>query len=161
MYNERPLHEYLNDLAARSPAPGGGSASALVGAIGVALMSMVANYTATMKKRNSDDFTPGGTNYKRPSRAVIAYCNLIKKQFKKSRPIVLGGMEASLRRIAHYDYWTDSVKRSILFDAKADILIYGMGEKTTLELASRLKEGKDHTGVRGICYISKECLEQR
>jgi uncharacterized radical SAM protein YgiQ len=124
------------------------------GVTGGCVDSMVANYTATMKKRNSDDFTPGGTNYKRPPRAVISYCNLIKRQFKKNRPIVLGGMEASLRRIAHYDYWDDSLRRSILFDTRADYVVYGMGESAVVELAGALKEGRDASDIRGICYIS-------
>ncbi|MCB4790256.1 MAG: YgiQ family radical SAM protein [Elusimicrobia bacterium] len=120
--------------------------------------SMVANYTVSKKRRKFDDFTPGGENTKRPDKAAIVYSNLIKRYFKNTKPIILGGIEASLRRIAHYDYWTDSVKRSILFDAKADILVYGMGEKSTLELASRLKEGKSYEDIKGICYISKECV---
>ena len=92
-----------------------------------AVDSMVANYTATRKRKKKDDFTPGGINTKRPDRATIAYSNLIRKYFKNTKPIVLGGIEASLRRIAHYDYWDDPIRRSILFDAKADILVYGMG----------------------------------
>ncbi len=92
--------------------------------------SMVANYTATKKKRRSDDFTPGGVNNRRPDRATIAYTNLIKRSFKESpKPIVLGGIEASLRRVVHYDFWSNKLRKSILFDAKADILSYGMGEK--------------------------------
>ena len=100
--------------------------------------SMVANYTALKKKRRKDDFTPGGENTKRPNRATIVYCNLIKKYFKNTKPLVLGGIEASLRRITHYDYWDDKIRKSILFDSKADILIYGMGEKSVLELAEKL-----------------------
>lgn len=124
--------------------------------------SMVANYTAARKKRRSDDLTPGGRNTKRPDRAVIVYSNLIRRHFKKTKPIVLGGIEASLRRISHYDFWSDSVKRSILFDAKADILVYGMGEKTVLELAEQLRQGDDVSAVRGICYIAKDvALENR
>jgi len=98
--------------------------------------SLVANTTATLKRRRSDDFTPGGENGRRPDRACIQYGNLIRKAFKNTVPIVLGGIEASLRRIAHYDYWTDAIRRSILFDAKADLLIYGMGEKAVLEIAA-------------------------
>ncbi|MFH1939711.1 MAG: YgiQ family radical SAM protein, partial [bacterium] len=92
--------------------------------------SMVANYTALKKRRRKDDFTPGGKNTRRPDRATIVYSNLIRKYFKSTKPIVLGGIEASLRRIAHYDYWDDKIRRAILFDAKADILVYGMGEKS-------------------------------
>ncbi|MBF0225678.1 MAG: YgiQ family radical SAM protein [Desulfobacterales bacterium] len=122
--------------------------------------SMVSNYTATKKKRNTDDLTPGGRNIKRPDRAVIVYTNLIKKYFKDTVPIVLGGIEASLRRISHYDYWSNSIKRSILFDSKADILVYGMGEKTILELAEVIKSKGDITKIRGICYISKEKINE-
>ncbi|MFO7931261.1 MAG: YgiQ family radical SAM protein [Thermodesulfobacteriota bacterium] len=117
--------------------------------------SMVANYTATGKKRKSDDLTAGGQNTRRPDRAVIAYTNLIRRYFKQTRPVVLGGMEASLRRISHYDWWSGKVRRSVLFDAKADLIVYGMAEKTLPELAHHLKSGKDITGIRGICYISK------
>ena len=122
--------------------------------------SMVANYTATGKKRHQDDFTPGGENTARPDRAVIAYCNLIRAAFKPCKPIVIGGIEASLRRIAHYDYWSDSVRRPILFDAKADILIYGMGEKAVTSLARRLREGRDWHTLRGICYALPANSEQ-
>ena len=117
--------------------------------------SMVANYTATKKFRRQDDYTPGGVNI-RPNRAAIAYTNLIRRFFKITKPIVLGGIEASLRRIAHYDYWDDAVRRSILFDAKADILAYGMAEHTVLELARDLQEGADWKGIKGLCYISSE-----
>lgn len=116
--------------------------------------SMVANYTALKKRRKKDDFTPGGKNTRRPDRAAIVYSNLIRKYFKNTKPIVLGGIEASLRRIAHYDYWDDKIRRAILFDAKADILVYGMGEKSVLKLAHNLKTGKDWKDIRGICYIS-------
>ncbi|MBR3410679.1 MAG: YgiQ family radical SAM protein, partial [Candidatus Methanomethylophilaceae archaeon] len=81
--------------------------------------SMVANYTSTNKRRKDDDFTPGGINDRRPDRACIAYTNLIKK-FAKGKPIILGGIEASLRRIVHYDMWSDSIRRSVLLDSKAD-----------------------------------------
>lgn len=121
--------------------------------------SMVANYTALKKKRRKDDFTPGGENTKRPDRATIVYCNLIKKYFKNTKPLVLGGIEASLRRIAHYDYWDDKIRKSILFDSKADILIYGMGEDSILELADKLKSGEDFKKIRGLCYISPQPKE--
>jgi uncharacterized radical SAM protein YgiQ len=121
--------------------------------------SMVANYTALKKKRRKDDFTPGGENTKRPDRATIVYCNLIKKYFKNTKPIVLGGVEASLRRIAHYDYWDDKIRKSILFDSKADLLIYGMAEDSILELADKLKSGEDFTKIRGLCYISPQPKE--
>jgi len=122
--------------------------------------SMVANYTALKKRRRKDDFTPGGKNNKRPDRATIVYSNLIRKYFKNTKPIVLGGIEASLRRIAHYDYWDDKIRRAILFDAKADILVYGMGEKSVLKLARNLKTGKNWKDIRGICYISPHSREE-
>lgn len=122
--------------------------------------SMVANYTATKKKRRSDDFTPGGENTKRSDRASIAYTNLIKRYFKNSEvPIVLGGIEASLRRITHYDYWSNNLRRPLIFDAKADILSYGMGEKSMLELARAIRDKKDWRDIRGLSYISKEAKE--
>lgn len=117
--------------------------------------SMVANYTATKKWRKSDDYTPGGTNNRRPDRAVIAYTNLVRRYFKGTCPIVIGGIEASLRRIAHFDFWSNKIRRSILFDAKADILAYGMAETTVVELARALDQGRDITAIRGLCYISK------
>jgi uncharacterized radical SAM protein YgiQ len=126
------------------------------GVTGGSIDSMVANYTATKKRKRSDDLTPGGQNNRRPDRAVIVYANLVRRHFKNTKPIVLGGVEASLRRIAHYDYWSDSVRRSILFDAKADILVYGMAEKTVVALAERLQAGQDVTDLRGICTIAKE-----
>jgi len=118
--------------------------------------SMIANYTASAKRRKSDDLTPGGLNTKRPDRAVIVYSNLIRRLFKQTRPIVLGGIEASLRRISHYDARSDSVRRSILFDAKADVLVYGMAEQSSLELAARFKRHEDIRSIRGICYISRQ-----
>lgn len=124
-----------------------------------AVDSMVANYTASKKKRRNDDFTPGGINDKRPDRACITYTNLIKKNFKNTVPIVLGGIEASLRRIPHYDYWSNTLRRSILFDAKADIIVYGMGEKTIIELTEKIKNKESYEDIKGICYISKEKKE--
>ena len=121
--------------------------------------SMVANYTALKKKKRSDDLTPGGINNKRPDRAVIVYTNLIKQYFKNNPPILIGGIEASLRRIAHYDYWSDKLRKSILFDAKADFLIYGMAEKTIIEFADALKNKNDVKNIRGLCYISKDKKE--
>ena len=122
------------------------------GVSGGCVDSMVANYTATGKKRHQDDFTPGGENTARPDRAVIAYCNLIRAAFKPCKPLVIGGVEASLRRIAHYDFWSDTVRRPVLFDAKADALVYGMAEKTIVALAHRLREGRDWHNLRGLCY---------
>lgn len=118
-----------------------------------AVDSMVANYTTLGKFRHDDDFTPGVVNNRRPDRACIVYTNLIKK-YNKGVPIVLGGIEASLRRVAHYDVWTDKVRRSILFDSKADIITYGMAERSNLVLAQLMRDGRDWHNVRGICYVS-------
>ena len=126
------------------------------GVTGGCIDSMVANHTATKKPKRSDDLTPGGRNDRRPDRAAIVYANLIRRYFEDPAPIVLGGVEASLRRIAHYDYWDDRVRRSILFDAKADLLVYGMGEKSILALAERLWAGGGVEDLRGVCYIAKE-----
>ena len=117
--------------------------------------SMVANYTATKKFRKSDDFTPGAINNRRPDRAVIKYANLIRQYFKDTAPIVIGGVEASLRRIAHYDFWTNKVRRSLIFDAKADVLVYGMAEKAIVELTDAYRDGKSIENIKGICYIDK------
>ncbi len=118
--------------------------------------SMVANYTASKKKRRQDDFTPGGVNQRRPDRSLIVYTNLVRRYFKKTKPIILGGIEASLRRVAHYDYWDNDLRRSVLFDAKADLIVYGMGERTVLELARKLAEGAPVHSVRGTCHIAAE-----
>ena len=125
------------------------------GVTGGCIDSMVANRTASGKPRRTDDYTPGGMNNRRPDRAVIAYSNLIRTHFKRSAPIVLGGLEASLRRVAHYDYWSNDIRRSVLFDSKADYLLYSMAEKSIVELARHLKNGQDCSDIRGLCYISK------
>ena len=123
--------------------------------------SMVANYTATKKRRQQDDFTPGGVNNKRPDRAVLVYSNMIRRFFKgTTKKIVISGIESSLRRITHYDYWTNKLRKPILFDAKADILSYGMGEMSMLQLANALKNGEDWKNIRGLCYLSKEMKEE-
>jgi len=119
-----------------------------------AVDSMVANYTALGRPRRLDDHTPGGQNTRRPDRASIVYSNLIRKYFKNTRPIVLGGIEASLRRVVHYDFWSDSLRRSILLDAKADFLLYGMADLTVLEFARALRDGTDPKKIRGLCYPS-------
>ncbi|MCK5542198.1 MAG: YgiQ family radical SAM protein [Desulfobacterales bacterium] len=137
-----------------------GKPSLFWGISGGAIDSMVANYTATKKRRKKDDYTPGGINNKRPDRAVIAYTNLVKKYFKSNTtPIVLGGIEASLRRISHYDFWSNKIRRSILFDSKADYLVFGMGEKTIVELAEALSKNLDVTNIKGLGYISKTSID--
>jgi uncharacterized radical SAM protein YgiQ len=126
------------------------------GVSGGCIDSMVANRTASGRRRKRDDYTPGGSNNRRPDRAVLAYANLIRSRFKKTCPIVLGGIEASLRRVAHYDYWSNKVRRSILLDAKADYLLYGMAEKAVLELAACLRDQGNPRAVRGLCYVGGE-----
>jgi len=121
-----------------------------------AMDSFVSNYTALNKFRNDDDLTPGSVNNRRPDRACMVYTNLLRKHFKNTKPIVLGGVEASLRRTVHYDFKDNALRRSILFDAKADILSYGMGEKSMLELAEAMRDGKEWKNIKGICYISKK-----
>jgi len=128
------------------------------GVTGGSVDSMVANHTASRKKRRTDDYTPGGVNTRRPDRTVIAYANLIRRYFKDTAPIVLGGIEASLRRVAHYDFWDDAIRRSILFDAKADYLLYGMADQSVLQLAQTLRDRQDPMAVRGLCYISANPL---
>jgi len=133
------------------------------GVTGGSVDSLVANYTALKKRRKSDDYTPGGVNNRRPDRATIVYTNLIRRFYKQTRPIVLGGIEASLRRIAHYDYWSDRIRGSVLFDAKADFILYGMAEKSILELADALsakpQSMDDVHNVRGLSYIAKQARE--
>lgn len=117
--------------------------------------SMVAHYTAAKKKRSDDAYTPGGKAGARPDRALIVYCNRIREAYG-SVPIIIGGLEASLRRFAHYDYWDDKIRRSVLFDSGADIISYGMGEKSITEIAERLRMGESISSirdVRGTCYI--------
>lgn len=113
------------------------------------LDSMVSNYTASKKPRRTDDYSPGGRSGLRPNRATIVYTSKIKGLFP-GVPVVLGGAEASLRRLAHFDYWAEDVRRSILVDAKADILVYGMGESQVLEIARRLRDGEDIKKLKDI-----------
>lgn len=120
--------------------------------------SMVNHYTVNKKKRRNDAYSPGGIVGKRPDYAAVVYSNLIRKTFKKT-PIILGGVEASLRRLAHYDYWSDKLKRSILLDSGADLISYGMGEHSILEIAEALDSGmdiRDITYVPGTVYRTKE-----
>lgn len=119
--------------------------------------SMVNHYTASKKRRNQDAYTPGGVIGRRPDYASTVYCNLIRKVYKKV-PIILGGIEASLRRLAHYDYWSDSLKHSILVDSQANLLIYGMGEHAVVEIADALASGIDITDItfiKGTVYRAK------
>ena len=116
--------------------------------------TMVNHYTVAKKRRQSDAYTPGGEIGKRPDRATIVYSNLIRKVYKQI-PIIVGGIEASLRRLGHYDYWSDKVKRSILLDSQADLISYGMGEKSIVEIADALNSGidvKDITFIDGTIY---------
>lgn len=119
--------------------------------------SMVNHYTVNKKRRKNDAYSPGGEGFKRPDYAVVVYGNLIRKTYKKT-PIIIGGIEASLRRLAHYDYWSDKLKRSVLLDSGADIISYGMGEKSIVEIADALNSGidvKDITFVKGTVYKTK------
>lgn len=119
--------------------------------------SMVSNYTVALKKRYDDAYSPGGKGGRRPDRAVIVYCKALKRLFPDVE-IEIGGLEASLRRFAHYDYWSDSVMPSILVDSGADLLMYGMGEVTLSEMLNRFKQGQrlsDMHDLRGICYLEK------
>ena len=119
--------------------------------------SMVNHYSVSKKRRKSDAFTPGGIMGRRPDYATIVYCNLIRRSFPH-KPIVVGGIEASLRRLAHYDYWSDTMKRSLLLDAQADLLLYGMGERSILEVAEALDSGlpiEEITYIRGSVYKTR------
>ncbi len=119
--------------------------------------SMVNHYSVAKKKRQTDAYSPGGVMGKRPDYATTVYCNLIRKQYKK-KPIIIGGIEASLRRLAHYDYWSDKVKRSILLDSQADLISYGMGEHSIVEIAEALDSGleiKDITFISGTVFKVK------
>ncbi|RDU23024.1 YgiQ family radical SAM protein [Anaerosacchariphilus polymeriproducens] len=120
--------------------------------------SMVNHYSVSKKKRKSDSYTPGGIMGKRPDYATMVYSNLIRKVYKNI-PIIIGGIEASLRRMAHYDYWSNKVKRSILLDSGADLISYGMGERSIVEIADALKSGiqvKDITFIEGTVFRTKD-----
>ncbi len=119
--------------------------------------SMVAHYTASKKRRNDDYYSPGAKIGRRPDRAVIVYCNRIREAYGDV-PVIIGGLEASTRRFAHYDYWSDSVRRSVLVDSRADMLTYGMGENILRRIAFLLDKGvpiKKIRDVRGTCFIEK------
>ena len=111
--------------------------------------SLVNHYTVNKKKRSNDDYTPNGKAGLRPNRATIVYTNKIKENFKNT-PVILGGVEASLRRISHYDYWSDKVRKSILLNSKADILVYGMGEKPIIEIAERINSSEDISNIDDV-----------
>ena len=120
--------------------------------------SMVNHYFVSRKHRPNDAYTPGGEAGKRPDHATVVYCNLIRRVYR-TVPIIIGGIEASLRRMAHYDYWSDSFKRSILLDSQADLISYGMGEKSIVEIADALNSGievKDITFIPGTVYKTKD-----
>jgi len=130
--------------------------------------SMINHYTANRKVRNADAYSPGGRIGLRPDRATLAYCQRARQAYK-GVPVIAGGVEASLRRLAHYDYWSDTVKRSIILDAKADLVVFGMGEEAILEIASRLQAGesvRELRDMRGVAYAMgasetapRDCLE--
>lgn len=120
--------------------------------------SMVNHYSVSRKRRNQDSYTPGGEMGKRPDYATVVYCNLIRSVYKQA-PIVIGGIEASLRRLAHYDYWSNKLKRSILLDSQADLISYGMGERSIVEIAEALDSGldvKDISFIGGTVYKTKD-----
>lgn len=125
------------------------------------LDSMLNKFTAAKKFRHNDAYSPGGESGHRPDRATLVYANRMREAFRDV-PVIIGGIEASLRRFAHYDYWSDTVRRSLLVDSKADVLIYGMGEKQILELAKALDENRlieQLPIIKGICYMSKTLPE--
>ena len=120
--------------------------------------SMVNHYSVSKKRRRTDAYSPGGVMGRRPDRAAMVYCNLIRSVFRNT-PIIAGGIEASLRRMAHYDYWSDSLRRSLLMDSGADLISYGMGEHSILEIAEALDAGlsvRDLTFIAGTCYRTKD-----
>ena len=120
--------------------------------------SMVNHYSVSKKRRQKDAFTPGGIMGRRPDYATVVYCNLIRRTYKHT-PLIIGGLEASLRRLGHYDYWSNKVKRSILLDSGADLLLYGMGERSIVAVAEGLRSGidiKDLTYIDGTVYKTKD-----
>jgi len=122
------------------------------------LDSMISHFTAAKRPRSDDPYSPGGKAGRKPQRATVVYCNRAREAWKDI-PLIIGGVEASLRRFAHYDYWSDSVRRSILVDSKADLLVFGMGERPVIEIADALSAGtpvQEIRDVRGTCYRSKE-----
>jgi len=126
------------------------------GVTGGTVDSMVANYTATRRKRKSDDFTPGRRERSPARPRGDRLHESDQALFRPTCPIVLGGIEASLRRVAHYDYWSDALRAPILFDSKADYLLYGMADQSILELAVAIQSHRDPRAIRGLCYLGKE-----
>ncbi len=122
--------------------------------------SMLAHYTAFRKKRSDDTYTPGGKAGARPNRATIVYTSLVRHAFP-GLPVIAGGIEASMRRASHYDFWTDRIRQSILLDSKADLVLYGMAERAILEVATRVQSGGSLQGIRGTVFAvpSRDCLE--
>jgi len=117
------------------------------------LDSMIANYSPEKKHRRKDEYSEGGISGNRPDRAVIVYSNIVRKLFSDT-PIVIGGIEASLRRLAYYDYWDNKIRRSILFDTRAEVLVYGMGEKAIAQIAKNIQNGDSLKGIKNTAYIS-------
>lgn len=144
----QPAWDRLDDILAL------GRPRLFVGITAGALDSLLAQYTAFRKKRSDDAYTPGGLAGARPNRACVVYAHLARRAFA-GVPIVLGGIEASLRRISHYDFWTDSLRRSIVPDAKADMLVYGMGEHAALAIAQRLDAGLPITHILGTAWMGR------
>jgi uncharacterized radical SAM protein YgiQ len=128
------------------------------GVTGGAVDSLVSKYTAFKRLRSDDPYTPGKSGSDRPDRAIITYCNHIKSIYKEV-PVVIGGIEASMRRIAHFDFWSNKIRRSIIEDSRADILVYGMGESQVVEIAKRLSAQKELENIPGTVVISKEIPE--
>ncbi len=124
-----------------------------------AIDSMLAHYTAFRKKRSEDAYTPGGRAGARPNRACIVYTNLLRRAFP-GLTVILGGIEASLRRITHYDFWTDALRKPILLDAKADAVVYGMGERAVIDIAARLQAGRDVLGIAGTVSVNDDFTAQ-
>ncbi len=124
--------------------------------------SMVANYSSAKVKRSWDDYSAGGIGGKRPNRAVVVYCNLLRRAFSKT-PIIIGGIEASLRRFTHYDYWQDKLRRSILLDSNADMLLFGSAENAIREIIKEIKSGKEINelkNIRGTAVVLKEGMHK-
>jgi uncharacterized radical SAM protein YgiQ len=121
--------------------------------------SMLARYTAFKRLRSDDPYVPGGKAGRKPTRAVITYCNLIKQRYKEV-PVIIGGIEASMRRLAHYDFWSNTVRRSVLEDSRADLLVYGMGETQIVDIAKRINAGKPLTDIPGTVELTRQQPQQ-